>query len=62
MATSWNVYVDTIKSLSKSQGYYSRLWDWLQGMNEEELSAREAYINEHCNFTDPIDVILALES
>lgn len=47
--------LNTIKSLSKSQGFYCRLLEQIQD-NDEALE----YLEQQ-NFKDPVDLILFLE-
>lgn len=48
-----NEILDLVKSLAKSQGFYSRL---LEELNNEKLD----YLEQQ-NFKDPIDFILFIE-
>ena len=52
--------IDTIMSLSKSQGFYSRLWSWLQNAikNGEDLTD---FWKQFENCKTSVDVVLVLE-
>lgn len=52
--------IDTIMSLSKSQGFYCRLWNWLQNAikNKEDLTD---FWKQFENCKTSVDVILTLE-
>lgn len=51
--------LETVKSLAGSQGFYTRLYQYLSEGSEES----EDYLNmlEEKNFKDPVDLILYFE-
>lgn len=55
---NYELFFNTIKSLSYSQGYYGRLLNSLIDMNEDE---RLELINNLPIFNDEVDVIIWLE-
>lgn len=55
---NYELFYNTIKSLSHSQGSYGRLLNSLINMNEEE---RFELINNLPTFNDPVDVVMWLE-
>lgn len=42
---SFEIFIDTIKKLSGSQGFYTRLQNQINDMSQEELNALEHMIN-----------------
>ena len=52
--------LDTFRSLAKSQGFYGRLLDYINSMDEGE---RDTYLLdlERQNFKDAVDLVLYLE-
>ena len=58
--TSWELFTKTIKDLSTSQGFYSRLQRQLDEMEPDELERAKELINKE-DFKQPVDVILYLE-
>ena len=52
--------LDTFRSLAKSQGFYGRLLDYIDSMDEGE---RDTYLLdlERQNFKDAVDLVLYLE-
>ncbi len=54
-----NEIINTIESLAKSQGFYSRLYSFLNENSEESEKYLDLLENE--NFKDPVDLILYLE-
>lgn len=60
--TNWDVFKDTIYSLSHSQGFYSRLRARIEDMDKMELDELIEKVNNlNTKFNDPVDVILYLE-
>lgn len=59
--TSYEMFMKTIKDLSKSQGFYSRAYENLLELSEEDRTHMKEYINTNYDFTEPIDVILFME-
>ena len=55
---NYELFFNTIKTLSNSQGYYGRLLNSLINMNEDE---RLELINNLPIFDDAVDVIMWLE-
>lgn len=58
---SFEIFINTIKSLAGSQGFYTRLQNQIEDMSQEELSTLEYMINTTKNYKDSIDVIMDLE-
>lgn len=56
--TNYELFFSTIKDLSKSQGFYSRLYDRLMNLEEDE---RLELINQLPNFEGACDVIFWIE-
>lgn len=61
MKTSFEVFIDTVKNLASSQGFYSRIYDGLSTMSIKELNELKEMINYTYEFKDPVDVVMALE-
>ena len=61
MKTSFEVFIDTVKDLAPSQGFYSRIYDGLSTMSIDELSKLKEMINHTYEFKDSVDVVLALK-
>ena len=57
---SWEVFINTIESLSLSQGFYSRLKRQIEELNSDDLKQVQDEIYRQ-SFKEPIDVILYLE-
>ena len=55
---NYELFFNTVKSLSNSQGYYGRLFNSLINMDEDE---RLELINSLPIFNDPVDVVMWLE-
>lgn len=52
--------IDTIMTLSKSQGFYSRLWSWLQNAIKDGEDLTDFWAQfENCK--TGVDVVLVLE-
>lgn len=52
--------VGVIKSLSNSKGFYGRLLEQIENMNENEFSIFKNEV-ERLKFTDALDVVMWLE-
>lgn len=61
MKTSFEVFMDTVKDLAPSQGFYSRIYDGLSTMSIKELNELKDMINHTYEFKNTVDVVLALE-
>lgn len=59
--TSFEIFIDTIKKLAGSQGYYTRVYNAYLNMSDFEKVILENYINLNKNYKDSIDVIMDLE-
>lgn len=59
--TSFEIFINTIKTLSRSQGFYTRAYNTYLDMTEEERINLENYINLHKNYKNSIDVVMDLE-
>ena len=55
---NYELFFNTVKGLSNSQGYYGRLLNSLINMNEDE---RVELINNLPIFNDAVDVVMWLE-
>ena len=55
---NYELFLNTIKTLSNSQGYYGRLLNTLINMDEDE---RLELINNLPTFNDTVDVVMWLE-
>lgn len=52
--------IDTIMTLSKSQGFYCRLWGWLQNAIKDGEDLTDFWAQfKHCK--NSVDVVLTLE-
>lgn len=58
------LFLETIKTLAPSQGFYGRLLAQVEELKEEDPVAYEELTEEmnKQNFTDTLDVVLFLES
>ena len=58
------LFLETIKTLAPSQGFYGRLLAQVEELKEEDPVAYERLTEEmnKQNFTDTLDVVLFLES
>lgn len=61
MKTSFEIFINTIKSLAGSQGCYTCAYNAYQSMSDTEKINLENYINLNKNYKDSIDVIMDLE-
>ena len=60
--TNFNLFMDTIKSLKCSQGFYSRLAQQIDEMGDVELQELEEKLNSlDIKFNDAVDVVMFLE-
>lgn len=60
--TNFNLFMDAVKTLKHSQGFYSRLSSQIDAMDELELQELEESLNSlDIQFNDAVDVILLLE-
>lgn len=60
--TNFSLFMDTVKSLRCSQGFYSRLSAQIDAMDELELQELEENLNSlDTQFNDAVDVIMFLE-
>lgn len=60
--TNFSLFMDTVKSLRCSQGFYSRLASQIDAMDEFELQELEDNLNSlPQQFNDAVDVVLFLE-
>lgn len=61
--TNFEVFMETVKNLSSSQGFYSRLWNTICEMSEDDLDrAKEQLNNLDTKFNDSVDVVMFLET
>lgn len=60
--TNFKLFIDTVKTLKNSQGFYSRLYSQIDVMDALELRELENSLNSlPQQFNDAVDVILFLE-
>lgn len=60
--TNYELFLNTVNSLKNSQGFYSRLYNQIQEMDDEQkLKLQEQINNIEPKFKDVVDVILYLE-
>lgn len=59
--TSFEIFINTIKSLAGSQGCYTRAYNTYLDMSDAEKVNLENYINLNKSYKDSIDVIMDLE-
>lgn len=60
--TNYELFLNTVNSLKNSQGFYSRLYNQIQEMDDEQRLELEEQINNiEPKFKDVVDVILYLE-
>lgn len=61
--TNFEVFIETVEMLKGSQGFYSRLWNTISEMSDDELeNAKEQLNNLDTKFKDSVDVVMFLES
>lgn len=61
MITNYEIFQDTIKTLSTSQGFYSRLYNDFLNWNDEERENAERVLNDLPQWKDSVDCVLFLE-
>lgn len=56
--------LDTIKDLSRSQGLYSRIYEAIQSLREDDPDQYDQFMNHLVNqqFKDPVDLVLFFEA
>ena len=54
------LFADTVLTFKNSQGFYSRLYQSVNELNEENYESLITVLNQQ-NFNDSIDVVLWLE-
>ena len=59
---NFDLFMDTVKMLSSSQGFYSRLWSRVQEMSEDELDELREVLAQQEEWHDSVDVVMFLES
>lgn len=60
--TNYELFLNVVNSLKNSQGFYSRLYNQIQEMDDEQRLELEEQINNiEPKFKDVVDVILYLE-
>ena len=60
--TNFSLFMDTVKSLRCSQGFYSRIAAQIDAMDELELQELEDNLNSlPQQFKDAVDVVMYLE-
>lgn len=60
--TNWDVFYNTIKDLSGSQGFYSELYNSIKSWDKDTLQEKIDIVNNlDIKFNEPVDVILYLE-
>lgn len=59
--TNYEIFQDTIKTLSTSQGFYSRLYRDFLNWNDEERENAERVLNDLPQWKDSVDCVLFLE-
>lgn len=60
--TNWDVFYNTIKDLSSSQGFYSRLYSTIESWDADTLKEKMDMVNNlDTKFNEPVDVVLYLE-
>ena len=59
--TNYEIFQDTIKGLSTSQGFYSRLYRDFLNWNDEERENAKRSLNNLPQWKDSVDCVLFLE-
>lgn len=59
--TSFEIFINTIRSLAGSQGCYERAYNTYLNMSDTEKINLRNYINLNKSYKDSIDVIMDLE-
>ena len=61
MITNYEIFKNTIKGLSTSQGFYSRLYRDFLNWSDEERENAERVLNDLPQWKDSVDCVLFLE-
>ena len=61
MITNYEIFQNTIQSLSTSQGFYSRLYNDFLNWNDEEKQNAKKVLNDLPQWKDTVDCVLFLE-
>lgn len=61
MTTNFEMFLSTVKMLSGSQGFYSRLQKVINEWTDEQREQSKEYWNNRPQFKDSVDLILFLE-
>lgn len=61
MITNYEIFKNTIQSLSTSQGFYSRLYRDFLNWSDEERENAERVLNDLPQWKDSVDCVLFLE-
>lgn len=61
MTSSFEIFINTIKTLTGSQGNCTRAYNTYLNMTDAEKVNLESYINSNKKYNNSIDVILDLE-
>ena len=57
--TNWDVFYNTIKNLSGSQGFYTRLYNAIESWDADTLKEKMDMVNNlDTKFNEPVDIIL----
>lgn len=59
--SNYEMFVDCVNTLKCSQGFYSRLANQLNEMDEDEIEKLKEHLNSLPQFKDQVDVVLFLE-
>ena len=59
--TNFELVLNTIKTLSTSQGFYSHLQSMVNDWDEDDREYAKEYFNSLPPFKDSVDVVLFLE-
>ena len=61
MITNYEIFKNTIQSLSTSQGFYSRLYNDFLNWSDEERENAKKVLNDLPQWKDNVDCVLFLE-
>ena len=61
MITNYEIFKNTIQSLSTAQGFYSRLYNDFLNWTDEEKQNAEKVLNDLPQWHDSVDCVLFLE-
>lgn len=61
MITNYEIFKNTIQSLSTAQGFYSRLYNDFLNWSDEERENAEKVLNDLPQWKDNVDCVLFLE-